>query len=245
MRTKPKNLPQEGVSILKSFSKKGLVSILLSLTFLVGLLAPAAYATEVYDLPSVNTTDWVVDQANVISAVSQGKINEALDKLAKQTGNQVHLVTIRRLEYDQTIDSFAQELFETWFPTKEDQANQTLVVLDTITSTAGIRTGDSVKKFLPSDVAESITFDSVGIPLREGNKYNEAFLGTSDRLVAVLSGNPDPGPPEARDTSNTESTFVAAEDTKTGSATVWVIVLLVLATVIPMATYFFYVGFNN
>lgn len=230
---------------MKSFIKHGLLSILLSVIFFLCLFNVTAEATGVYDLPSLNASDWVIDQANVISPVSQGKINTALGKLAKQTGNQVHLVTIRRLEYDQTIDTFAQELFETWFPTKEEQANQTVVVLDTITSTAGIRTGDSVKKFLPEDVAESITFESVGIPLREGNKYNEAFLGTSDRLVAVLSGNPDPGPPEARDTINTESTFVAAEDTKTGSSTVWVIVLLVLATVIPMATYFFYVGFNN
>ena len=225
--------------------KQRLIRVLLWVVLCSLFLVPAAYATGVYDLPPVTTSDWVVDQANVISPVSQGKINSALAKLAKQTGNEVRLVTIRRLDYDQTIKSFTSELFETWFPTKEAQENQTLVVVDTITNTSAIATGESVQKLLPPELAESVTYESVGIPLREGNKYNEAFLGASDRLVAVLSGNPDPGPPEAKDDINVDSTFVAKEDTERGSATVWVIVLLVLATVIPMATYFFYVGSNN
>lgn len=225
--------------------KQRLIQIFLSVVLCIFFITPAAYATGVYDLPALNGSDWVVDQANVISPVSQGKINSALGKLATQTDNQVHLVTIRRLDYDQTIESFTTELFDTWFPTKELGKNQTLLVVDTITNTTAIRTGDSLKNLLPSELTNSITFESVGIPLREGNKYNEAFLGASDRLVAVLSGKPDPGAPEAKDTANTESTFVAKEDTDRGSATVWVIVLLVLATAIPMATYFFYVGSNN
>lgn len=78
------------------------------------------------------------------------------------------------------------------------------------------------------------------MPLRDGNKYNQAFLDASDRLVAVISGNPDPGPPVVEETIQTEGTFARAEDTDDRSATVIVVVLLVLATVIPMATYYFY-----
>ena len=81
--------------------------------------------------------------------------------------------------------------------------------------------------------------------MREGNKYNQAFLDASDRLGVILSGQPDPGPPIVQEKINTEGTFTKAEDTDQGSATVWVIGLLVVATIIPMATYFFYVGFSN
>ncbi|MFN9317428.1 MAG: YgcG family protein, partial [Microcystis sp.] len=44
---------------------------------------------------------------------------------------------------------------------------------------------------------------------------------------------------------NIESTFTTAEETDDKNATIWVIVLLVLATVIPMVTYFWYAGFGR
>jgi uncharacterized protein len=60
-------------------------------------------------------------------------------------------------------------------------------------------------------------------------------------LAAVLSGEPDPGPPIVENKISAESTFTKAEDTDRGSATILVVVLLILATVIPMLTYFAYV----
>ena len=61
-------------------------------------------------------------------------------------------------------------------------------------------------------------------------------------MVAVLSGLEDPGPPAVKEL-NIEGTFTTAEDTDDRSAAIWTIVLLILATVIPMVTYFWYVGF--
>jgi uncharacterized protein len=81
-------------------------------------------------------------------------------------------------------------------------------------------------------------------PLKDGAKYNQALLSASRRLVAVLSGETDPGPPQVQ-AINIESTFASAEETDDKSATIWVIVLLFFATVIPMATYFWYSGFGR
>ncbi|HEY9837120.1 MAG TPA: hypothetical protein V6D27_09510, partial [Vampirovibrionales bacterium] len=72
--------------------------------------------------------------------------------------------------------------------------------------------------------------------------YNQALTDVSDRMIAVLSGQPDPGPPIIDTSLNIERTFATAEETDSGNATMVVIVLLVLATVIPMATYYFYQG---
>ena len=94
---------------------------------------------------------------------------------------------------------------------------------------------------LTDDIATSVVKETVAVPLRNGAKYNQAFLAASDRLVAVLSGQPDPGPPNVQEI-NIESTFTSAEDTNDTNATIWVVVLLVLATAIPMATYFWYMG---
>ena len=226
----------------KKFLQRLLVP-LLSLFLVTGLVAAPASATGVYDLPNLSAgSTWVVDQADVISLANEGKLSNALKKLAEQTGNEVKMVAIRRLDYGETIDTFADKLFAKWFPTPEEQANQTLLVIDTLTNNSAIRTGEAIKKIVTDKIAESVASETVQVPLREGSKYNQAFLDASDRLVAVLSGQPDPGPPVVKEV-NIEGTFTTAEETNDRSATIWVIGFLIVATIIPMVTYFWYVGF--
>lgn len=207
------------------------------------LVATPATATGVYQMPTIAAGDrtWVIDQAEVISRINEGKIGSTLEALANDTGNEVRLVTIRRLDYGETIDSFTKKLFEKWFPTAAAQANQTLLVIDTLTNNTAIQVGDKAKSLLSEDIAQSVTTETVAAPLREGERYNQAFLDAGDRLVAVLSGKEDPGPPQLNAIVSTEGTFKAKEETETGNATVWVIGLLLAATVIPMATYYLYV----
>ena len=205
-----------------------------------------ALATGVYEMPVLSAGDrtWVFDKGDVLSRSSESNISSVLDNLENQTGKQVRLVTIRRLDYGETTATFTDQLFEQWFPTKEDQTNQILLVLDTVTNSAAIRTGEGVKSLLTDEIAQSVAGETVQVPLREGNKYNEAFAAASTRIATVLSGEPDPGAPKVVDNIQVEGTFKKAEETDQGNATVVVVVLLVLATVIPMVTYFWYQGFS-
>jgi uncharacterized protein len=180
----------------------------------------------------------VVDQGEVLSVLNEGALNKKLSQLAEKTGNEVRFVTIRRFDYGQTAPTFTNELFEQWFPTPQEQANQTLVLLDTQTKTTGIRTGEKVKATMTDDVANSIANETMLMPIREGS-YNQGFLDAANRLSLVLSGEPDPGPPEVVVTE-VESTFTKSEETDDKSATILVVVLLIAATVIPMATYYWY-----
>jgi uncharacterized protein len=115
-------------------------------------------------------------------------------------------------------------------------------MIDTVTNGTAIISGDKSKTVLTSDIATSIANETLLAPLRDGNKYNQAFLDASDRLVAVLSGQPDPGPPQIIEKVQAERTFKTAEETEEerGNATAWVVGLLIAATVIPMATYYIY-----
>ncbi len=97
------------------------------------------------------------------------------------------------------------------------------------------------KTFVSPEIAESLIEETMGYDLRNGNKYNQAFIDASNRLVAVLSGEEDPGPPAIEKNIQVAGTFSSAEETDDGIAFTWVIVLLILATVIPMVTYFLYV----
>ena len=225
--------------------KSWLASTVILVIALCCLAAPAI-ATGLYDLPNFDAQDvWVVDTADAISSANQSKLSKTFKELADETGQEVRMVAIRRLDYGETVDSLAEEIFKDWYPTPQAQANQTLLVLDTLTNNVAIRTGDSAKGLIDEDLAKSIVDETVGYNIRKGNKYNQAFLETGDRLVAVLSGLEDPGPPIMEDEIQIEGTFTKAEDTDRGSATVWVIGFLIVATIIPMATYYWYVGLGN
>ena len=205
-----------------------------------------ALATGVYEMPVLSAGDrtWVFDKGDVLSRSSESNISSVLDNLENKTGKQVRFVTFHRLDYGETTATFTDQLFEQWFPTTEDQTNQILPVLDTVTNSAAIRTGEGVKSLLTDEIAQSVAGETVQVPLREGNKYNEAFAAASTRIATVLSGEPDPGAPKVVDNIQVEGTFKKAEETDQGNATVVVVVLLVLATVIPMVTYFWYQGFS-
>ena len=113
--------------------------------------------------------------------------------------------------------------------------------MDTLTNTTAIRRGTAAAELVEASVANSVVNDTVGFNLRKGNKYNQAFLDAGDRLVTVLSGQEDPGPPAMEEEIQVEGTFTKAEDTDAGFAWTWVIIFLVVATVVPMVTYFWYV----
>lgn len=204
------------------------------------LFTVPAQATSVYELPPFDPSTWVLDRADVISRINEGKLSTTFADLADKTGYEVRVVSIHRLDYGETAQTFADKLFDYWYATPEAQANQVLLVIDNVTNNTGIHTGSQVKTVMPDPIATSVAQESVLIPLQEGNKYNQAFLGAGDRLVAVLSGQADPGPPEFVQDVMVEGTFASKEDTKESNATIWVVGFLIAATVIPMATYYFY-----
>jgi len=216
--------------------------ISLILTVILGFSATPALATGVYQVPTVSSGDqtWVVELDGVLSRSTEGRLNNSLSELAKKTGYEVRFLTIRRLDYGETIETFTEKVFQKWFPTPEVASNQTLLVLDLLTNNAAIQTGEKTKSLLTDEIAESVVEKTLKYPLRKGDKYNEAFIEASERISTVLSGEPDPGPPIEQDNISVESTFKSAEETDDASATIIVVVLLIVATVVPMATYYYF-----
>lgn len=218
---------------------RGVLLMLIAFSF---NLAPA-WATGVYDLPILGTgsSTYLIDQADVVSLANENRLNGDLKKLAQNTGQETRFVVIRRLDFDTDIDQFADDLFQRWYPDAEAQNNQTLLVLDTLTNSVALRRGAEAQSLITDEIADSIVRETVAVPLKDGAKYNQALIDADKRLSAVLSGATDPGPPAVQ-AINLEGTFATAEETDDKSATIWVVVLLALATLIPMVTYFWYVG---
>ncbi|MEN9208292.1 MAG: TPM domain-containing protein [Gloeomargarita sp. GMQP_bins_120] len=199
----------------------------------------AAQATAVSDLPATPPASWVFDEADVFSPSTVNQVNRILTQLSQDTGFQVHVVSLRRLDYGETANSFGEKLFQRWFP--DGGARQVLVTLVARTATADLQAGAEVLPLLPSATAVSVVEETLLKPVRN-NVYNLALVNTVARLQAILSGQPDPGPPP-EEVERIEGTFATAAETRQ-SRDIWtavVIVLLILATVIPMVTYYWYV----
>lgn len=212
----------------------------------LGIFMTPAQATSIYEIPPVSSdSPWIIDQAEILSRQSEGTINKSLENLAEKTGYEVRLVTFRRLDYEETIDSFTNKLFHYSFGTPDLQKNQGILALDIATNTAALYTGDELKTLLTPEITQSIVTETLPFPLREGDKYNEALLASTQRITTVLLGEPDPGPPEITNNISVEGTFKKAEETQGSNATMVVIILLLLATVIPMVTYYWYQGSSN
>ncbi len=220
-----------------------IISFVIFSVLLLNLVVNSASATGVYDLPVINSGEdvWILDAPGAISKTTEAKLTSELRDLAQNTGNETRIVVINRLDYGETIDSLTNELFSTWYPTPEEQNNQTLFVLDTLTNRTALRTGEGVTPLLTPNIRDSVVKETVVVPLKN-LQYNQALIDASDRIVAVLSGQEDPGAPEIKELA-IDGTFATAEETDDRSATIWMIVLLGLATLIPMITYFWYVGF--
>ncbi|AIE75911.1 MULTISPECIES: photosystem II repair protein Psb32 [unclassified Synechocystis] len=233
--------PHRHLSATGSYQR--FLSFLFLALILLGFQSLPAWATGVYDLPILTSGSktFLVDQAEAISLANENRLNGDLKKLAQSSGQEVRFVVIRRLDFDATIDGFVNELFERWYPDEASQSNQTLLVLDTLTNSTALRRGKGAKTLLTDEMVDSLLRETLAVPLKDGAKYNQALIEADKRLSAILAGQPDPGPPVLAEIS-LEGTFTTAEETDDTSATIWVVVLLALATLIPMVTYFWYVG---
>jgi uncharacterized protein len=222
-----------------------LILIGLALLATCNLFVGAAMAIEVYDIPSlaeIETTSgqtWAIDGASVLSSSTEAAATNQLKELAKDTGLQIRFVTVDRIDFGQPIEQFATELFEKWFPTDAEKANQALFLIATEDHRTAVQIGNKVKALLTEEKAKSVALETMFVPTQKAN-YNQAVADGMGRLSLILAGKPDPGPPVVMEEKGSTSTYLKAEDTNPGVSTVVVIVLLVLATAIPMVTYYWF-----
>jgi len=204
---------------------------------------PAAWATSLYQLPAAPTeATWVLDEPEVLSRLTAIQLRDDLKAIAQDTGTEVRMVIIARVEYGQTIQEFMDDLLQTWYPTPAQQVNKVLVGLDVLSNSTAIAVGAGSNPRLDPDTIASIANTTLAYPARDGGRYNQALYDTKQRLGAILAGQPDPGEPQVAEEilNNVNRTYATAEETEGSNATTIVIVVLVIATVVPMVTYFAY-----
>jgi uncharacterized protein len=199
------------------------------------LLLPStpAWAVAAADLPPQPPADHVLDTATVLSRSTRAEVERRLHAL-EQAHISASVVTLRRPDYGLTLDALGDDLLARW---QQADNGQLLLLIDTQSNTASVRADGSVQRSLPADLLDSTASTTMAKPLRDGGLYRQALVAALDRLETVLGGGEDPGEPVEVVPATPETNIPTAEETASSNALTWIIVLLVVGTVVPMATW--------
>ena len=202
------------------------------LTLLLALALPA-YAVGVEDYPLLPSTEKVSDGADVLSRAAIAELQRRLEVFSDARVD-ARVITLRRLDYGLSLQELADQLLERW--QSEDNA-ELLVLIETGTNSVSIQASSEVRSLLPDELLLSTAETTMAYPLRDGGRYRQALIDGIDRLGVVLAGGDDPGPPVVVEPALIVSNIPSAEETANSNGFSWVIVLLVVGTLVPMATW--------
>lgn len=203
---------------------------------LTSLIAPsAALATGLADFPMQRPSSHVLDSADVLSRAASGDVNQRLEQFS-ELGVDARLVTLRRLDYGVSLETLGEELLQQW----QDEASRDgllLLLIEAQNNSAAVVASPALLEQLPSTLLSSTAISTMGLPLREGSRYRQASLDALSRLEVVLNGGEDPGPPQLVERMPVETNIPTKEETESSNAFLWVVVLLVVGTLVPMITW--------
>jgi uncharacterized protein len=214
-----------------------LSAALLSAALLFAALAwpGSALATGLAQFPGQPPASHVLDQADLLSRSADAELDRRLQDFG---GDRIdaRLVTLRRLDYGLSLDALGEQLVQSW---SSDDPNRSLLLLliESQNNSAAVVASADLEGQLPSDLLSSTAISTMGLPLREGARYRQASLDALDRLGVVLNGGEDPGPPQLAERMPIETNIPTREETESSNAFLWVVVLLVVGTLVPMITW--------
>lgn len=215
-------------------SHRRLLTSLLGAALCLFLAVPASFAISPSALGSTLPDAVVIDEAEVFSRASRGELEAKLKSFSDDRVD-ARLITVRRLDYGFSLSAFGEELLETW---NSPSGNPLLLMLiETQNKRAALIADDELQTQLPASLLTSTARTTMTIPLREGDRYRQASIDGLNRLGTVLSGGDDPGPPQVIERVTLPTNIPTRAETESSNATTWVIVLLILGTIIPMATW--------
>jgi len=216
------------------FALRRLAGVMAIALLVLGIAVPTAMAISPAELGSIRPSERVLDDADVFSRASRSELDSRLETLTDDRVD-ARVITVRRLDYGYSLDGFGEQLLENW--SGSGQEPLLLLLLEVQNKRAAVVAEESLQSQLPASLLKSTARTTMSIPLREGDRYRQASLDGLNRLSVVLGGGEDPGPPEEIVRTALPTNVPTQAETEESNATTWVIVLLVLGTIIPMATW--------
>jgi uncharacterized protein len=201
------------------------------------LLLPVAPATAISATAFSDTIpqERVLDQAGVLSRAASADVTRELESLSAERVD-AHLITLKQLDYGLTLNQLGEDLLQRWQPGSEG-TGQLLFLIDAQTNTAAVVASPSLAGQLSANLLRSTARTTMTAPIRDGARFRQASLDGIQRITAVLQGGEDPGEPTVAQVVTPSSNVPSREQTESSNGFTWVVVLLVVGTVVPMATW--------
>lgn len=203
--------------------------------------APAALASE-FDIlgEPTPTTNYYIDDADVLSKSTRGAINKKLRNLEIQSGIRLEVVTVRKLEFETDAFAFAEKALSEWYPDESAGASKGVLLVVTASKEGAVTGGPKFQEVVGEDLVDSIIADNIPI-FTEEEKYNQTVTSCVERLEAKILGQPVPDAPKRDDTTR-QRTYKTKEETDNKKPVYTAVVgtLLVIAVVVPMLQYYGY-----
>lgn len=155
-------------------------------------IALPAKALTAQDIPNPRTTGgWVSDQAEVISAPTEQRINGLLTALETNTRIEMAVVTVATTAPATTPKVFATELFNTWGIGKAAENNGVLLLVSTGDRRIEIETGSGMGDRLPNDHLTDIIQTQMKPAFQQGDLEQGIWNGVTAITTTLADMNPN------------------------------------------------------
>ncbi len=134
-----------------------------------------------------NPQGFVNDFANILSPGDKSALEAKLQNFAKQTGNEVSVVTVQNFGGD-VIENYAVELFQAWGIGNKEKDNGVLFLVSLEDRAVRIEVGYGLEGDLPDATANRI-IQKVTIPAFKNGDYSGGVTQSVDAIIGVIGGD--------------------------------------------------------
>ena len=213
------------------------LQLLIAASLCLFLAVPAGFALSPQDFPAQPPDETVLDSADVLSRAGKSEIESRLSQLESSKVD-ARVITLRRLDYGLSLTQFGEELVERWSnPENRNEPPLILFLEETQNKQAAVVVSNELSDQLPDSLLRSTGRTTMSQPMRDGARFRQASIDGIERISVVLNGGEDPGPPIEIERTAIPTNIPTVEETRESNAFTWVIVLLVVGTIVPMATW--------
>ena len=213
------------------------LQLLIAASLCFFLAMPAGFALSPQDLPAQPPDEAVLDSAEVLSRAGKNEIESRLNQLQSSKVD-ARVITLRKLDYGLSLTGFGEELVERW-SNNQNRSERPLILFleETQNKQAAVVVSAELSDQLPDELLRSTARTTMSQPMRDGERFRQASMDGIERIAVVLDGGEDPGPPIQIERTALPTNVPTVEETSESNAFTWVIVLLVVGTIVPMATW--------
>jgi uncharacterized protein len=154
---------------------------------LIALMAAGSALALADNLAIPALTGRVVDQANILSAADESRLDAKSQSLETKTSIQLVVVTLRGLQ-DRTIEDWGLTLGRTWGIGQKGKDNGVLLIVAPNDRELRIEVGYGLEGTLPDATADAIIRNVIIPRFKAGNMAGGISDG-ADAIIAVLTGS--------------------------------------------------------